>query len=98
MHSSAGSATNNEAQTTNKFVASILSEYSVLLLTFVLLVCVAPFASSLISGATALNITSALLPLFVAAIGLTVVMIAGGIDLSIPAIIALTSIAGAKLM
>jgi len=98
MHSSAGSATNNEAQTTNKFVASILSEYSVLLLTFVLLVCVAPFASSLISGATALNITSALLPLFVAAIGLTVVMIAGGIDLSIPAIIALTSVAGAKLM
>jgi ribose transport system permease protein len=98
MHSSAGSATNNQPQTTNKFVARILSEYSVLLLTFILLICVAPFASSLISGATALNIASALLPLFIAAIGLTVVMITGGIDLSIPAVISFASVAGAKLM
>ncbi len=77
---------------------AVLSEYTILLFTILLLLTLAPFSSSLLSRATALNILSALLPLFVAAIGLTVVMITGGIDLSIPAVIALTSVIGAKLM
>jgi ribose transport system permease protein len=39
-----------------------------------------------------------LLPLFIAGTGLTIVLITGGIDLSIPAVIALTSVVGAQLM
>jgi ribose transport system permease protein len=81
-----------------KVFRALLSEYSILVLSLALVLALAPFAPSLLSRATGLNILSALLPLLVAAIGLTVVMITGGIDLSIPAVIALTSVAGAKLM
>ena len=38
------------------------------------------------------------IPLFLAATGLTIVLITGGIDLSIPAVIALTSVVGASIM
>jgi len=92
------SATDSKRQLAPKVVAALVSEYFVLLLTIALFLALAPFATALASQATALNILAALIPLFVAAVGLTVVMITGGIDLSIPAIIALTSVVGAKLM
>jgi len=74
------------------------SEYFVLLLTLALFLSLAPFAPGLASGSNILNTASYLLPLFVAAVGMTVVMITGGIDLSITSIIALASVTGAKVM
>ncbi len=90
--------TNHEQQTTHNFVRLFLSEYLVLGLTALLFVALAPFTPGLISGANLLNILSYLLPLLVIAIGMTLVMITGGIDLSVTSIIALTSVVGAKLM
>lgn len=75
-----------------------LSEYLVLGLTVLLFVLFAPFTPGLATRASFLNILAYLLPLFIVAIGMTVVMIAGGIDLSVTSIIALTSVVGADLM
>jgi ribose/xylose/arabinose/galactoside ABC-type transport system permease subunit len=80
------------------FRRSLLSEYFVLTLTLLLLLTLAPFTPGLVALNNLINIGSYLLPLFVVAAGLTVVMITGGIDLSVTAIIALTSVVGAKLM
>lgn len=76
----------------------LLSEYFVLGLTLLLLVALAPFTPGLVGGANLLNILGYLLPLFVVAIGMTLVMITGGIDLSVTSIIALTSVVGTKLI
>lgn len=76
----------------------LLSEYFVLGLTLLLLVALAPFTPGLVGSANLLNILGYLLPLFVVAIGMTLVMITGGMDLSVTSIIALTSVVGAKLM
>jgi ribose/xylose/arabinose/galactoside ABC-type transport system permease subunit len=75
-----------------------LSEYLVLGLTVVLFVVLAPLTPGLATTAGLLNILGYLLPLFIVAIGMTVVMITGGIDLSVTSIIALTSVVGATLM
>ena len=75
-----------------------VSEQLVLLFTVILFVCLAPFTPGLASSATLLNILSYVLPLFVVALGMTLVMITGGIDLSVTSIIALTSVAGATVM
>ena len=76
----------------------LLSEYLVLALAVLLFLALAPFTPRLASSATGLNILSHLLPLLVVAIGMTAVMITGGIDLSVTAIIGITSVAGAQLM
>lgn len=75
-----------------------LSEYLVLGLTVLLFLALAPFAPGLATSAGLVNILAYLLPLLVAAIGMTLVMIAGGIDLSVTSIIALTSVVGARLI
>ena len=82
----------------NPLAGAFLSEYFVLLLTVFLFVALAPFAAGLASSESALNIVAYLIPLFIAGAGLTIVLITGGIDLSIPAVIALTSVVGARLM
>ena len=82
----------------NPLAGAFLSEYFVLLLTVILFVALAPFAAGLVSSESALNIVAYLIPLFIAGAGLTIVLITGGIDLSIPAVIALTSVVGARLM
>ena len=69
----------------------IRSEHLVLGLAVVLFLALAPFTPGLTRGTNLLNLLGYLLPLFVVAIGLTLVMITGGIDLSVTAIIALTS-------
>lgn len=78
--------------------AWLLSEYFVLGLTLLLLVALAPFTPGLVSRANLLNILGYLLPLLIVAIGMTLVMITGGIDLSVTSTIALTSVVGATLM
>jgi len=75
-----------------------LSEYLVLGLTVLLFITLAPFTPGVATSSNLLNILGYLLPLLIVAIGMTLVMITGGIDLSVTSIIALTSVAGAKLM
>ena len=92
--------TNHEPRTTNNRQAARLlqSEHLVPGLTVLLFAALAPFTPGLLSGANLLGLLAYLLPLFVVAIGLTVVMITGGIDLSVTSVLALASVAGAKLM
>jgi len=87
-----------ESRTTPDAVRRFLSGYLILALTLALFAGLAPFTPGLATGANLANILGHLLPLFLAAIGMTLVMIAGGIDLSITSIIALTSVIGARLM
>jgi ribose/xylose/arabinose/galactoside ABC-type transport system permease subunit len=89
---------NHEPRTTNRIVRWFLSEYLVPGLTVLLFVALAPFTPGLATGASLLNLLAYLLPLLVVAIGMTLVMITGGIDLSVTSIIALTSVVGARLM
>ncbi|HEU5078494.1 MAG TPA: ABC transporter permease [Opitutaceae bacterium] len=74
------------------------SDYLVLGLCVVYLASFAPFTPGLLSLENLGNLLQSLLPLSIAALGLTVVLIIGGIDLSITAVIGLTSVIGAKMM
>ncbi|HEY0550582.1 MAG TPA: ABC transporter permease [Verrucomicrobiae bacterium] len=76
----------------------IRSEYVVLALCGVLFAALAPFTPGLAAPENARNLLGSLSPLLVVALGQTIVLIAGGIDLSVTSIIALTSIAGASVM
>lgn len=86
----------NQART--PFIRLLLSEHLVLLLSVVYLVAATPFVPSFASSSNFANLLSTLLPLFVVATGQTLVLITGGIDLSVTSIIALSSITGAKIM
>jgi ribose/xylose/arabinose/galactoside ABC-type transport system permease subunit len=88
----------NEPRTTNRLVRLLQSEYLVLLLSALYFLALLPFTPGLASPDNLGNILATLLPLFVVAIGQTIVLITGGIDLSVTSIIALTSITGAALM
>lgn len=57
-----------------------------------------PFTPRLASAENLANILATLLPLFVVALGQTLVMISGGIDLSVTSAIALCSVTGAMVM
>lgn len=76
----------------------VLSEYLVLLLCGLLFLVLAPVTPGLVSVGNLGNLLANLLPLLVVTTGLTVVLIAGGIDLSVTATIALASVVGAKVM
>lgn len=75
-----------------------LSEYLVLLLGGALFAVLAPVTPGLVSFSNLANILANLLPLLVVATGLTLVLIAGGIDLSVTSTIALSSVVGAFVM
>jgi ribose/xylose/arabinose/galactoside ABC-type transport system permease subunit len=74
------------------------SEYFVLLLSGILFAILAPITPGLASTGNLANLAANLLPLLVVAIGQTLVLIAGGIDLSVTATIALSSVVGAFVM
>jgi ribose/xylose/arabinose/galactoside ABC-type transport system permease subunit len=76
----------------------IRSEYVVLLLCGVLFAALAPFTRGLAAPENAGNLLGSLAPLLIVALGQTIVLIGGGIDLSVTSIIALTSIGGAFVM
>ena len=76
----------------------IRSEFLVLLLSGVLLIALAPFTPGLISIDNFINVAGNLAPLLVVAVGMTVVLIAGGLDLSVTSTIALTSVVGGMAM
>src|SRR5262245_39481881 len=70
------------------------SDGFVLLLTFACYVVFAMVAPGFASAGNAANIFTSCLPLLVLAVGQTVVMITGGIDLSVSAIVGTTSVLG----
>jgi len=74
------------------------SDYFVLWLCVLYIAAVAPFTPGFLSLDNAANVLATLLPLFVVALGQTLVLIAGGIDLSVTSIIGLCSITGALVM
>jgi ribose/xylose/arabinose/galactoside ABC-type transport system permease subunit len=76
----------------------LVSEYFVLLLCLFYFVALAPFTPGLATTRNLGNILSSLLPLLIVAVGLTVVLITGGIDLSVTSTIALSSVVGASVM
>ena len=88
----------HEPRTTNRFVRWLLSEYLVLWLSALYFLVLAPFTAGFASPENLTNILATLLPLFVVATGQTVVLITGGIDLSISSIMALASVGGAMVM
>jgi ribose/xylose/arabinose/galactoside ABC-type transport system permease subunit len=79
------------------FFRAALSEYSILFLSILYFLCVWPFVPGLAAADNLANLFVSMLPLLVLAIGQTIVLIAGGIDLSVTGIIAATSIAAATI-
>jgi len=77
---------------------SLLADHWVALLCLALVAVLAPTVPGFATEANARNVISSLLPLLAVAVGQTVVLIAGGIDLSVTAVIALTSVLGAQVM
>ena len=77
---------------------ALLSEYFILLLTVLYFLAMVPFVPSIMSPDVLLDILNAMAPLLVIAIGQTFVLIAAGIDLSIPSILAMASVVGASVM
>jgi ribose transport system permease protein len=91
-------ATNPAPRTANLLVRACLSEYLVLLLVLLYFAVLLPFTPGFASRENLGNLVATLLPLFVVAMGQTLVLITGGIDLSVTSIMALTSVTGAMVM
>lgn len=79
-------------------VRSLRSEYLILFLCLLYFVGMAPFTPGFTERSNFANILITLLPLFMVAVGETVVLVGGGIDLSITSTMALCSITGAAVM
>jgi ribose/xylose/arabinose/galactoside ABC-type transport system permease subunit len=91
-------STNLKPRTTNLFVGLLRSEHIVLWLSLLYFAALVPFTPSFTTRENLANILISLLPLFIVAVGQTLVLITGGIDLSVTSIIALASITGAAIM
>ena len=89
---------NNAIRTPPLLVRSLGSEYLILLLCLLYFVSLAPFTPGFTAQSNVANVLTTLLPLFLVAVGETVVLIGGGIDLSVTSIIALCSITGAAVL
>lgn len=89
---------NNAVRIPPLLLRSLRSEYLILLLCLIYFVSLAPFTPGLTTPGNFANVLTTLLPLFVVAVGQTVVLIGGGIDLSVTSIMALCSITGAAVM
>ena len=77
---------------------TLLSDYFVLGLCAAYAAAVAPFTPGFLSPENFANVLATLLPLLIVALGQTIVLITGGIDLSATAVIGLSSILGALAM
>jgi ribose/xylose/arabinose/galactoside ABC-type transport system permease subunit len=76
----------------------LFSDYFVLWLCVAYAAAVAPFTPGFLTLDNAGNVIATLLPLFIVALAQTLVMITGGIDLSVTSIIGLCSVSGALIM
>jgi ribose/xylose/arabinose/galactoside ABC-type transport system permease subunit len=79
-------------------VRFLLSEYVVLGLSLVYAAVMIPFVPELASPEVIANILSDMMPLLIVALGQTIVLIIGGIDLSVTATISFASVVGASVM
>src|SRR5687768_17922380 len=77
---------------------ALLSDYFVFWLCVIYCAAVGPFTPGFLSLDNFSNIVATLIPLLLVALGQTLVLITGGIDLSVTATIGLTSIVGAMVM
>jgi len=77
---------------------ALASEYLVLALSVAYFLVLLPWLPELAHPRNLANLFSRMLPLLLVAMGQTFVLIAGGIDLSVTAVIGLTSVLGASLM
>jgi ribose/xylose/arabinose/galactoside ABC-type transport system permease subunit len=77
---------------------ALFSEYLLLYLIVVYLLAAAPFVPGLLSGVNIQNIVSNLLPLLLASIGQGFVLLTAGVDLSVTAVFACSSVAGGLIM
>jgi ribose/xylose/arabinose/galactoside ABC-type transport system permease subunit len=77
---------------------AVLSAYLVSLLAVVYFLVVAAFVPDIASAYSIRNIFAGMLPLLAVAVGQTLVMITGGIDLSVGSVISLCSVLGASVM
>jgi len=75
-----------------------LGDWGIALLSVAYLLVLAPFVPGFLSAPNLGNIVSNVLPLLAVALGQTLVLVTGGIDLSVTATVALASVAGAKVM
>ena len=76
----------------------LLSEYIVLVLTGLYVLCLWPIVPEIATLTTASEVLTAMLPLLILAIGQTFVLIIAGIDLSITSTVAMSSVVGAAVM
>src|SRR5262245_36921559 len=83
---------------THPFRRFCQSEHLVLWLSLGYFIVLAPFTPGFATTGNLANLLATLLPLFVAAVSQTLVLIPGGIDLSVTSVIALTSVAGSMVM
>jgi ribose/xylose/arabinose/galactoside ABC-type transport system permease subunit len=79
-------------------VLELLAQHRVALLCVVLVAVLSPVVPGFSSAANLRNVFSSLLPLLAVAVGQTLVLITGGIDLSVTAVVALASVLGARVM
>jgi len=86
------------ARTAALLRTAVLSEYLVLILSALYFCLLLPFDPGLGSRENLQDRAASFLPLAIAATGQTIVLITGGIDLSIPSVMALSSVAGAAVM
>lgn len=80
------------------WTAWLYSEYLILYLSLAYFLVMWPFTPQLASPGNLANLLSSMLPLLIVAVGQTLVLISGGIDLSATSIIALSSVMGAMAM
>ena len=77
---------------------TVLARHWVALLCVALVLVLGPLVPGFASAANLRNVFSSLLPLLAVAVGQTLVLITGGIDLSVTAVVALASVLGARVM
>jgi ribose/xylose/arabinose/galactoside ABC-type transport system permease subunit len=80
------------------FQRAVRSDYLVLFLCVAYFAALAPFTPGFASWSNVQTILAYALPILVVSVGLTLVLIVGGIDLSVTSIIALASVVGGKIM
>jgi ribose/xylose/arabinose/galactoside ABC-type transport system permease subunit len=85
-------------RTVEKVNRWLQSDGVVLLLSLLYFLAVLPFTPGFTSPENLANILSSWIPLLIASVGQTLVLISGGIDLSMSSVIALASITGAAIM
>jgi ribose/xylose/arabinose/galactoside ABC-type transport system permease subunit len=75
-----------------------LGDWGVALASVAYVLTLAPVVPGLLSGPNLANVLSSFLPLLAVSLGQTLVLLTGGIDLSVTAVIGLASVAGARVM